>query len=209
MAAASTAPKLIMNVIFKQNAEDTAPHCLCVVTDLSGFSYFTRGTVREHLRFASRTIVQRTIAGTRQSVGLKDNPFLCHTWVRADGLAGLLVADQTYPVRVAFSLISKTLSEYESKVGAKWKEVAKDLDQEPAFMTADLAKYQNPAEADKLLKVQKSLDDVKDIMSRNIEEVLKRGETLDSLMEKSADLSQVSVQFYKKAKKTNACCASF
>jgi hypothetical protein len=63
--------------------------------------------------------------------------------------------------------------------------------------------------ADKISKIQKSLDDVKDIMSKNIEDVLKRGETLDSLMEKSADLSTVSVQFYKKAKKTNQCCQAY
>jgi hypothetical protein len=41
-------------------------------------SYFTRRTVAEHLRFATRTIVQRSTAGSRSSVGLKDNPFLCH-----------------------------------------------------------------------------------------------------------------------------------
>lgn len=46
-------------------------------------------------------------------------------------------------------------------------------------------------------------------MSKNIEEVLKRGETLDSLMEKSTDLSATSLQFYKKAKKTNQCCKAY
>lgn len=61
-------------------------------------------------------------------------------------------------------------------------------------------------QADKLLKIQKNLDDIKDIMHKNIDEVLKRGENLDSLMEKSEDLSATSVQFYKKAKSTNACC---
>jgi len=76
-------------------------------------------------------------------------------------------------------------------------------------MAADLAKYQNWQDADKLSKVQKSLDEVKEVMHRNIEEILKRGETLDDLMTKSADLSAVSVQFYKKAKKTNQCCKSY
>jgi len=201
-------PKLIMNVLYKVN-DEKGPFCLCVATDLSGFNYFARRTVNEHLRFATRTIVQRTPPGNRQSVGLKDNPFLCHTYVRHDGLAGVLVADKDYPTRISFSLIQKTMQDYEAKVGTKWKEVTKDLDQEPAFMTTELAKYQNPTEADKLAKIQKNLDDVKEIMSRNIEDVLKRGETLESLMEKSADVSAVSVQFYKKAKKTNQCCQAY
>jgi len=201
-------PKLLLNILYKYN-EDKEPYCLCAVSDLSGFNYFTRNTVAEHLRFASRTVVQRTTPGTRQTVGLKDNPFLCHTYVRADGLSGVLVADKDYPLRVAFSLLSKTMTDYEGKVGNKWKDVTKDLEQEPVFMVADLAKYQNPTEADKLSKVQKSLDEVKDIMQRNIEEVLKRGETLESLMDKSADLSTVSVQFYNKAKKTNQCCSAY
>lgn len=65
--------------------------------------------------------------------------------------------------------------------------------------------YQNPAEADKLIKIQKGLDEVKDIMHKNIEEVLNRGETLDALMDKSEDLSATSLTFYKQSKKQNQC----
>jgi len=199
-------PKLLLNIVYKH--EEKQPFCLCQASDLSGFNYFTRKTVGEHLRFASRTIVQRTALGTRTSVGLKDNPFLCHTYVRADGLAGVVVAEKDYPPRIAFALISKTFSDYESKVGAKWKEVDKDLDQEPEFMATELARYQDPTAADQIAKIQKDLDTVKDVMQQNIEQVLKRGETLESLMDRSNDLSTVSVQFYRKAKATNSCCSS-
>jgi hypothetical protein len=41
--------------------------------------------------------------------------------VRQDGLAGVLVAAHDYPLRVAFSLIAKTMTDYEAKVGNKWK----------------------------------------------------------------------------------------
>ena len=51
------------------------------------------------------------------------------------------------------------------------------------------------------MKIEKDLHDVKDIMQQNMESILKRGESLDVLMEKSKDLSAVSVGFYKKAKK--------
>lgn len=34
-----------------------------------------------------------------------------------------------------------------------------------------LKEYQNPEKADKMLKLQKNLDEIKDIMHKNIEEV--------------------------------------
>ena len=51
------------------------------------------------------------------------------------------------------------------------------------------------------MKIEKELYDVKEIMQQNMEDILQRGENLDNLMEKSKDLSSVSVNFYKKAKK--------
>jgi len=50
------------------------------------------------------------------------------------------------------------------------------------------------------------LDDVKEIMHKNIEEVLRRGETLDHLVLKSEDIGEVSKMFHQKAKKNNQCC---
>uniref|UniRef100_A0A0E0CDB6 V-SNARE coiled-coil homology domain-containing protein n=1 Tax=Oryza meridionalis TaxID=40149 RepID=A0A0E0CDB6_9ORYZ len=64
----------------------------------------------------------------------------------------------------------------------------------------------DPAEADKLLKIQRDLDETKIILHKTIDSVLSRGERLDSLVEKSSDLSAASQMFYKQAKKTNSCC---
>ncbi|KAL4345996.1 hypothetical protein AHAS_Ahas11G0334200 [Arachis hypogaea] len=66
--------------------------------------------------------------------------------------------------------------------------------------------FQDPHEADKLLKIQKDLDETKIILHQTIESVLARGEKLDSLVEKSSDLSAASQMFYKQAKQTNQCC---
>ena len=51
------------------------------------------------------------------------------------------------------------------------------------------------------MKVEKDLFEVKEIMHQNLNDVLKRGENLETLMERSKDLNSVSVDFYKKAKK--------
>ena len=81
-----------------------------------------------------------------------------------------------------------------------------DQQSEPEYLQSDIALYQDPRKADKLTAIQTQLDDVKDVMQTNIEGLMQRGETLDSLMAKSDDLGIASVQFYKQAKKANSCC---
>ena len=69
-----------------------------------------------------------------------------------------------------------------------------------------LAKYQDPAAADKVTKIQKDLEDTTQILHKTIDSVLERGVKLDNLVERSDDLSRQSKLFYKQAKKTNSCC---
>jgi synaptobrevin family protein YKT6 len=121
-------------------------------------------------------------------------------------MSGCVVTDTEYPVRVAYSLLNKCMAGFEKLYEEKWQKIDTDQTLEPEFMATEMKEYANPSESDKITKIQKNLDDIKDIMSKNIDEVLKRGETLDSLMEKSEDLSASSKIFYKKAKDTNACC---
>ena len=94
---------------------------------------------------------------------------------------------------------------------------------------------QDHTQADKLSKIQKDLDETKIILhqvcvvvvvwggglqyctatlvrsclspaSQTIDSVLRRGEKLDALVDKSNDLSLASQMFYKQARKTNSCC---
>eukprot|EP00344_Euplotes_crassus_P003417 CAMPEP_0196998170 /NCGR_PEP_ID=MMETSP1380-20130617/3614_1 /TAXON_ID=5936 /ORGANISM="Euplotes crassus, Strain CT5" /LENGTH=110 /DNA_ID=CAMNT_0042414635 /DNA_START=305 /DNA_END=637 /DNA_ORIENTATION=- len=71
-----------------------------------------------------------------------------------------------------------------------------------------LNNWQKPEEADKIYKIKTELTEVTDIMHKNMEDLLKRGESLDALMAKSKDLSTMSVEFYKKAKKKNQRCCT-
>jgi len=58
--------------------------------------------------FASKTITERTVSGTRASV--KEQEYLCHVFVRGDGLSSVIFADHEYPQRVAHTLINKVRS---------------------------------------------------------------------------------------------------
>ncbi len=216
-SSSSSSPKnrkLIFNILYKTifTPAPQTSYYLCSASDLSEFSYFTRRTIAENIRFATRTIVERATPNLRSSVVIQNElPFVCHTFIRSDGLSGVVVAHKDYPPRIAFSLLYKTMQDYETKNGDKWKKVTKDMEQttEPMYMCTDLAKYQNVTEVDKISKINQSLDDVKEIMKQNIEDVLRRGESIDILITKSKDLSLTSAEFYKKAKKTNQCCKAY
>jgi synaptobrevin family protein YKT6 len=56
------------------------------------------------------------------------------------------------------------------------------------------------------MQVEKQLQEVNEIMRKNMKDLMARGETIEDLMEKSKDLSTASVSFYKKAKKANTRC---
>ena len=69
-----------------------------------------------------------------------------------------------------------------------------------------IKKYQDPGQADAIMKVQQELDDTKIVLHNTIENVLQRGEKLDNLVDKSETLNTSSKMFYKQAKKSNSCC---
>lgn len=69
-----------------------------------------------------------------------------------------------------------------------------------------LTRYQDPQQADSILKIQKELDETKIVLHKTIQSVLERGEKIDDLVAKSDGLSSQSKMFYQQAKKQNSCC---
>ncbi|KAH9441126.1 hypothetical protein MJO28_015896 [Puccinia striiformis f. sp. tritici] len=182
-------------------------------SDLSSFSFLQRGSIGEFLNFFAKTVAERTATGQRQSV--QENNYTAHAYLRpVENLIGIIITNDEYPVRVAFSLLNKLLDEFTTKIPeSKWKPI---LANPPTSGTAPnlgfnsideyLIKYQDPKQADTILKVQQELDETKIVLHKTIESVLERGEKLDSLVERSNALSSQSKMFYKTAKKQNSCC---
>lgn len=194
----------ITSILIVKVEGESEPVVLGNATDVSNFGYFQRSSVREVIVFVGRTIAKRTPAGRRQSVEHEEYMVHCHN---RNGLCGLVFANSAYPPRSAFSVINKVLDEYTGSQGESWKSVTADNKEPLPFLEEALAKYQDPIEADKLLKIQKELDETKIILHKTIDSVLARGEKLDTLVDKSNDLSMASQMFYKQAKKANQCCS--
>lgn len=224
---------------------------LSTASDLSSFSFYQKGSVGEFMSFFSKTVAERTPQGQRQSV--QENNYTAHVYNRggAEQLAGkchtarlayvakcspaVIITDQEYPVRPAFSLLTKILDEFTNKV-------PQSSFNDPASISFPdintyIQKYQDPRQADTIMRVQQELDETKIVLVRpldrhwhllfylrsqhkTIESVLQRGEKLDNLVDRSQALSAQSKMFYKTAKKvpfpgwseavdTDPCTAEF
>jgi len=136
---------------------------------------------------------------------------MCHCWVTSDGLSVAVITDNEYPEQSAYNLIGQLVLDFmESFKGHEEVYMDANTDKELKYDNLEkfLKEWQNPAEADKLYKIKTELTEVKEVMHKNMQDLLERGESLESLMTKSKDLSKMSNDFYKKAKKKNQRCCS-
>ncbi|XP_022703038.1 synaptobrevin homolog YKT6-like [Varroa jacobsoni] len=186
-------------VLYKYQSKVTL---MTAASDLSSIGFFQRSSAAEFMKFTSSVVVERMQLTTRTTI--KEGEYMCHCYLRCDGLSGVLISDHEYPNRVAHTFINKVLDDFAAKYPPdSWSSGS-------SFplpgLEAQLAKFQTPNQADAMLRIQADLDETKIILHNTIEAVLERGEKLDDLVAKSDDLSSQSKMFYKTARKTNQCC---
>lgn len=129
-----------------------------------------------------------------------------HIYGRTEGVAGVIISDHEYPKLVAHKLLGQVVDEFlTANPRNKWA-----LGEAPVIEMPQLkeyiVKYQDPRQADSILKIQQELDETKIVLHKTIESVLERGEKLDNLVARSEGLSAQSKMFYSTAKKQNSCC---
>ena len=107
-----------------------------------------------------------------------------------------MISDHQYPALVAHQLLSKVVDEFLARhPRSSW---ASGEPQLPFPELRDyLAKYQDPQQANSIMKIQKELDETKIVLHKTIESVLQRGEKIDDLVAKSDGLSAQSKMFYR------------
>ena len=154
-------------------------------SDLSSFSFYQRGSVGEFMSFFTKTVVERTGQGMRQSI--QENNYTAHVYNRggAEQLAGqpsrtvapytidflnstfsagVIITDHEYPVRPAFSLLAKVLDDFTAKIPQSSFSNPSAISF-PEINTY-LQKYQDPRHADNIMRVQQELDETKIVLVR-------------------------------------------
>ncbi|KAI2617548.1 putative snare protein [Hypomontagnella submonticulosa] len=175
---------------------------ICAEKELSDYSRFTRANYAEFMTVFAKTVAERTRPGQRQDVEQQDYTF--HAYGRTEGVCGIIISDHQYPALVAHQLLSKVMDEFlAAHPRSSWASGQTVVMPE---LKDYLAKYQDPHQADSILKIQRELDETKITLHKTIESVLQRGEKIDDLVAKSDGLSNQSKMFYQQAKKQNSCC---
>lgn len=170
--------------------------------ELSAYSRFTRQNYGEFMTMFSKTVAERTRPGQRQDVEEQDYTF--HAYGRSEGVCGIIISDHEYAPLAAHQLLSKVLDDFlASHPKSAW---ANGQPQTMPELKEYITKYQDPTQADGIMKIQRELDETKIVLHKTIESVLQRGEKIDDLVAKSDGLSAQSKMFYQQAKKQNSCC---
>jgi synaptobrevin family protein YKT6 len=124
--------------------------------------------------------------------------FTIHAYGRVEGVCGVIVSDKAYDSRVAHSILSKFSDEFLAKYPRTAFANATKQSSPLAFpqLKEYIVKYQDPAQADSITKIQKELDEAMKVIHKTMESVMERGEKIDSLVAKSDGLSAQSKMFY-------------
>ena len=106
--------RLVAAKIWRWREEDSVE--LAAFENWSFLPYTARmtGIPQQQMLFHSRTVVNRTSRGKRQTVKLdEDNMGYCHVYVHPQfSIAATVVTSSNYPLRVAYSLISELLQAF-------------------------------------------------------------------------------------------------
>eukprot|EP01120_Amphizonella_sp_Union-15-10_P015100 TRINITY_DN7652_c0_g1_i1.p1 TRINITY_DN7652_c0_g1~~TRINITY_DN7652_c0_g1_i1.p1 ORF type:complete len:202 (-),score=26.03 TRINITY_DN7652_c0_g1_i1:121-726(-) len=196
----------ILGLLFMKYVPGGKPPILLLsLYEVSAFGYFQRGSVREVCLFVAREVIQRSAPGELQGVQHKE--YICYSRVTAEGLGVVAVADEEYPKRVAFDFLRKASELFTSKQSLdSWSKIDKDTNFTVPGMQELFNQYQNPKEADKIMKIQSDIDETKNVLLKSIDNLLERGQKLEDLAQKSNDLSFQSKAFVNQAEKMNKCC---
>lgn len=105
--------------------------------------------------------------------------------------------DNAYDKFVAIDLVNKITGELSP--------CSEESSQAQKIIEQYIKKYRISDDMNKIIQVQKSLDEIKETMSQNIDMILKQGETIESLVEKSENLSESSKRLLSGVEKLNRC----
>eukprot|EP00826_Nyctotherus_ovalis_P022792 TRINITY_DN175_c0_g1_i5.p2 TRINITY_DN175_c0_g1~~TRINITY_DN175_c0_g1_i5.p2 ORF type:complete len:203 (-),score=70.98 TRINITY_DN175_c0_g1_i5:80-688(-) len=201
--------RLIALHVYKWN--ETEAVLLAAAYELNMLWFYQRSVARDHVLHNSRLVATRMKPGQRGCIDLEEGKAKCYALCTPDKLCVTAVTDTEYPERAAFGVLYELSLDFIKTFKGNPAVISPkdDLKLEYKKIEEFLAKWQKPEENDKLIVIEKELQSVTEMMRKNLEDMLKKGEKLDELMEKSKDLNGISISFYKKAKKNNQCCSLY
>ncbi|KAF9534951.1 protein transport protein Sec22 [Crepidotus variabilis] len=167
----------------------------------------TEQALQEHKQ-QSKLIFRRITPNAEPRCSIESGQYTLH-YLISDNVVFLTIADKSYPRKLAFSYLDELSKEFANTYGPKVETVRKPyafvgFD---TFMSKTARLYLDSrtanAASSNLDKINDDLQDVTRIMTKNMEELLWRGDSLDKMSHLSTSLRSESEKYRKAAQKIN------
>ncbi|KAF8076094.1 Longin-like domain-containing protein [Lyophyllum atratum] len=166
----------------------------------------TEQSLQEHKQ-QSKLIFRRITPNSEPRCSIESGQYTLH-YLIADNVVFLTIADKSYPRKLAFSYLDELSKEFATTYGPKVETARRPY----AFVgfdtfmskTARLYRDTRTATASSGLdRLNDDLQDVTRIMTKNMEELLWRGDSLDRMSHLSTSLRSESEKYRKAARNIN------
>ncbi|KLO15760.1 protein transport protein Sec22 [Schizopora paradoxa] len=166
----------------------------------------TEHALQEHKQQA-KLVFRRITPNSEPACSIESGQYTLH-YIIADNVVYLAICEKSYPRKLAFSYLDELSKEFQNSYGAKVEGVRKPyafvgFD---TFMSKTARLYQDTrtaAASSHLERLNDDLQDVTRIMTKNMEELLWRGDSLDKMSHLSTSLRSESEKYRKAAQKIN------
>jgi synaptobrevin family protein YKT6 len=187
--------KLYAVYILRRQGEEVIT--LDIAREFSDISFIYRKNAIEICDFAVKNLV--TSPKPDRFMSAQEKQFLFQI-LRKEAIAIVVITSDDYPTRVSFTICKEVMTEFDKRgghfPGGRCEMIHRAI-----------VEYQNPQNADKLLKIQQNLDECRDIMTQNLQAAMARGESLEEMAAKSQEISDQSKLFVVEAAKMKGCCS--
>lgn len=153
----------------------------------------------------AKLLFRKLSTSSENAASVESGPYILH-YIIEDGICYLCIADKSYPRKLAFSYLTDVAKEFYAAYG---QEAQKPGLRPYAFVGFEnnlqklTREYINSRTSSNLDKLNDDLNDVTRIMTRNIDDLLSRGESLDKMSTLSSTLRDESIKYRKAARNVN------
>jgi synaptobrevin family protein YKT6 len=194
---------------------------LSKIEKLGHINFFIRSSVKEFLKFATRELFIKALVNKPRHVSTENMGFenrtsleefstcVVHTYKSENGLGAVMITDNEYSSRIAFTLLKQITEEFSDEmvfIKKNIDDITKDSKIKSPFLNKIMESAQDPTNIDSISSVNKNMDETIRVIHETIDKVLERGTKLEDMVSKTEDLSLSSKLFYKEAKRSNECC---
>jgi len=168
----------------------------------------TEQALQEHKQ-QSKLIFRRITPNSEPRCSIESGAYTLH-YLIVDNVVFLTICEKSYPRKLAFSYLDELSKEFANSYGAKVESVRKPyafvgFD---TFMSKTARLYQDTRTAtatseSNMEKLNGELQDVTRIMTKNMEELLWRGDSLDKMSHLSTSLRTESEKYRRGARNLN------